>query len=435
MSQAIKEVMQLHFEQQQPYFAKATIVVPKDFVSTIYQRALHAQKDEVHTYGFSKGTTPLLYIEQNYTAILLKHVKEFIFKYFVMSFLYRKLLSKKVLIAGEPRLIDIDLVLNEDAKFHFEISLALATDLSRWKILPFKAPKRKNYKDIDRQVESFVKDEQNNMKKHQNDDGVSIGDWVCFDIALVDENNQQQLVSYGENLWLKIGNEEADSPFQDAFLSKKKGETFYSVDKCFQEYFTSTLNTRYLFNIQIQDVVHNSYFSLEHFRQHFKLRTNKEIHQKLIEVFSYRNDLSLRRAMAEEALKLLIMKHHIEVPNYLVLRQQQIVLESVGTNPDYLVYKTQSSFKDNIRQLALKQAQEMLLIDQLMYSENIVLNPEDLHCYLNLMKRPRTAEFLYFKPQSTKIDGQESPASSVLFEQCCLREKTLNHVIYNLTKK
>ena len=34
-----------------------------------------------------------------------------------------------------------------------------------WKYLPFKAPKRKNYKDLDRQVETFLQEEVSSERK------------------------------------------------------------------------------------------------------------------------------------------------------------------------------------------------------------------------------------------------------------------------------
>lgn len=170
-------------------------------------------------------------------------------------------------------------------------------------------------------------------------------------------------------------------------------------------------------------------------KHHFRLKTNKDLQQKLIEVFSYRNDLSLRRAIVEEALTLLINKHEFDVPNYLVLREQQIVLESVVTNPDYLVYKTQPNFKDYIHKLALKQAKETLIIDQLCFEENISASTEDIKSLLHLTKTPRTKEFIYFKLPSTKLEAQEVPVSAAFFKQSCLREKTLNHVIYHWTKR
>lgn len=435
MSHGTKDTVQVNIEQLQSTFAKITVIVPKACVSAVYQRALVAQKDEVHTYGFPKGATPLLYIEHNYRASLLEHVEEFLFKYFVISFLHKKLLEKKIFIAGEPRLHTIVVDPQRDAEFHFDISVLAPIDLSRWKSLPFKAPKRKNYKDIDRQVDFFLEEEKANMKKIQECGTVSVGDWVCFDIALVDGESKEHLSSHRENLWLKIGNEEADVPFQELFIDKKQGDIFFTDAKCLQDYFASGINTNYFFTLEIRDVVYNSYFSLDHFRQHFRLRTNKEVQQKLIEVFSYRNDLSLRRAMAEEALALLTMKHHIEVPNYLILRQQQIVLDAVLANPDYQVYKMQSNFKENVKQLATKQVREMIIVDQLKHEENIVVTNDDLKGYLNLSIRPRTKEFIYFNVPNTKIDGQEMPMSSVALGHPCLREKTLNHIIYNLTKK
>ena len=181
--------------------------------------------------------------------------------------------------------------------------------------------------------------------------------------------------------------------------------------------------------------MHNAYFSFEDFKQHFRLKTNKDIHSKLIEIFSYRNDLSQRRSMVEEALKLLIAKHHVEASSYLVLRQQKIVLEAVQSNPDYQVYKAQSNFKSIVSQLATKQVKEMILIDQLAHNENIKITNQDIKNYLNLLKRPRTKEFIYFTPPPTKIDGQEMPIPAALFKQCCLREKTLNYAIYHLTRK
>ena len=426
----------LHFKFQKefPHISKAVVIVPDNYVDVLYQQASLAHKNNVHTHGFAKGSTPLEYVEQNYRASILTHVKEFLLKYFVISFLYQKLGQQKIVVAGEPRLYDIVLEPHHPAEFYFELSMGPEINLQAWKNLPFKSPKRKNYKDIDRQVESFIKEELA-ASKTSDPDVIAIGDWICFDICLIDENNVTPFGSHRENLWLHIGNEEADEPFQEIFLGKKKGDQFCTQQHCLQEYFSNHITTTYNFCLDIKDVVHNSFFSLDLFKYHFRLKTNKELQQKLIEVFSYRHDLSLRRAIVEEALSLLIAKHDFEVPPYLVLREQQIVLESVFTNPDYNVYKTQPNFKEYIHKLAVKQAKETLLIDQLAFEENLNITNNDVKNLLNLTKGPRTKEFIYFKLPSTKIEAQEVPVSSALFKQSCLREKTLNYVIHHWTKK
>ncbi|MEX0940566.1 MAG: trigger factor [Candidatus Babeliales bacterium] len=415
-------------------FCHATINIPSPYIDAIYNEVSAAQQSKVSTYGFSQGKTPMGYIQEYYKSNIIEHIIEFLFKYFVINFLYDELHASKLYSSTEPRLYDIFVEPHHDAIFHFEISLSQAIEFQEWKHFLFKAPKRKNYKDIDRQVESFIKEEQERAKEHDHTK-VCLGDWVCFDLQLLNCSKKPLMGIYQKNLWLKIGNEEADSPFQELLLDKVIGDILITDAQCLQEYFSHKVDTMYLFGLTICEVVPDQYFCFDDFKHHFRLKTNKEIHQKLIEIFSYRNDISQRRGIVEEALKLLISKHHIEAPNYMVLRQQKLVLESVQNNPDYQVYKTQRNFKDTIRLLATKQVKEMLLIDQLTHKENLSISNRDVKGYLNLIKRARTKEFIYFNPPPTKVDGQEMPIPAALFKRNCLREKTLNHIIYHLTRK
>ena len=96
--------------------------------------------------------------------------------------------------------------------------------------------------------------------------------------------------------------------------------------KAYTDYFSNHLDNSYAFCISVVDTVHNAYFCLESFKKYFKLKNNKDIYQKLIEVFSFRNDLSQRRSMVEEAFKVLLNKHRFTVPNHLILRQQDKVM-------------------------------------------------------------------------------------------------------------
>lgn len=151
-------------------------------------------------------------------------------------------------------------------------------------------------------------------------------------------------------------------------------------------------------------------------------------------MFSYRNDLSQRRATAEAAIKLLLSKHRFDVPENLIAHQQKLVLVALQSNPDYHVYRTQKDFKLRVQQLAEKQSRECILLDQFAFHENLQVSHDDITYYLNLIKRPRTKEFVYFEPPVTKIHGQEIPISTEELKNTCLREKTLNHIIYHLTK-
>lgn len=430
----ISTTLRLELEYEHPRFCHATVVVPAKHIDTLYQLAARAQQNNVEAPGFAKGKVPISYIEKNFTSTLIDHIKEFLYRYIVLNFLYREIQNHKLLMIGEPRLQAINLKPNEDARFTFELTLFPDVVVQEWRYYPFKAPKRKKYKDLDRQVDGFIKEERDLHKQYESAD-IQVGDWVNFTLTLVDETGAPLLGEYAQNLWLKIGDEEADIAMQEIFLTRKVGDTFITQNKGLQEYFSNTIATNYHFRITILDVAPRSYFCFESFKKYFKLKTNKELSQKLIEVFSYRNDLSQRRSMAEESLKLLLSKHRFMIPNHLVLRHTKHILDVLQDNPDYQVYRVQKDFKDRVRELAEKQIKEMILLGQLAIQDNMQASQHDIKSYLTLTQRPRMKEFVYFDVPPSKIDGQERPISHETLKLSCLREKALNHIIYHLTRQ
>lgn len=417
-----------------PSLIHAEIRIPAPMVSLAYQQAVASQRTAVHATGFPRGATPLEYIEQHLRPVITEHLKEFLLNFCVMGDLYDYLRTHKVVFTGFPRLSQVHVSPPETAVFTFELSRAPELDLIDWHYLPFKSPKRKNYKDLDRQVELFLKEEKENLK-NTTDTSLTIGDWVNFSIHLVNPLNPSDHTFGAKKFWLKLGDEEVDAPLRSLFIGRKAGDRFTCADVVLQEYFSTQLNSNYLFEITILDVVKDSYFCLEHFKKHFKLKTNKDLQSKLIEVFSYRNDISLRRNIAEESLKLLLHKHKFDIPEHIILRQQQNLLETISSNPDYHVYRAQKEFQRQVRQLAEKQARELILIDTLGHQEELPIADEDIPGYINLMQRPRAKEFIYFETPVTKHAGQELPLASALLKHYALREKTLNHVIHHLTKQ
>lgn len=425
--------LQLDMQPVSDTISSLSITIPAPIVDALYHQALQAQQQQVHAPGFARGTVPLDYIAHNFKTSITQHLKEFLCNYFVTSFLYNQLRTKKIVIAGDPRLQSMHVEPHQDAQFKFEVNIYPELEIQEWKHLPFKAPKRKKYKDLDRQVDTFIKEEVQQFNNH-GDPIAHNGDWVNFDLTILNAQGHPLFINHQENVWLRLADEEADKLLRDLFIDKKVGDTFSTNIRSLQMFFSEQLETNYTFAITITDILHNAYFCLEQFKKFFKLKTNKEVYQKLIEVFSYRNDLSQRRSMAEESLKLLMSRHRLDIPKHLILRQQKKVLDAVQTNPDYHVYRMQKDFKKRVKQLAEKQTQELLLLDHIAHLEDITVTNHDAKQYLNLTQRPRTKEFIYLVPPSTKLYGIEAPISSEELKMACLREKTLNHIIYHLTK-
>ena len=420
---------------EQPTLCRATITVSKSLVNTFFDETAIALKDNIQAHGFPQGAVPVEYISKQYKVNIIEHLKEFFFKFGIVNFLYQEIRGQKLLVAGDPRLIDIILEHDSDARFVFELSVFPMIALNEWKYFPFKAPNRKNYKDLDRQVEAFVQEEQKNIEQYSVDRGITIGDWVHFDVAIVNKEHLYLDERFVQSFWLKLGNEDVESHLRLLFMGKKRGDQFVVNNKGLQDYFSDQLRASYNFKITIVEYVPYAYFCFDQFKDHFRVKTNKDMHKKLIEVFSYRNDVSQRLAMVEEAFKLLLSRHRFFAPQYLVLRQQKIILGAIQNNPDYNVYRKQKDFNFWIQQLAEKQVKETLLIDQLIYRENIVVTNEDIINYLNLDKRPRMREFIYFSLPDFKRHGQEVPLAIHELSRVCAREKAINYVIHYLTKK
>ena len=426
----------LHFAltYQRPTLCTATVTIPKHIINTLYHETTATQQQAVETQGFQRGNIPLAYIEKNFKINITEHLKEFIFKYCVINFLYQQIREQKILVAGEPRLINIHLEPNEDAQYVFELTIFPSIPIHEWKYFPFKEPKRKNYKDLDRQVENFIKDERTHFDQATNTP-LKIGDWISFEISLADKNNKPILDNFSQNFWYRLGDEEVESPLRALFIGREYDAEFYTTNKGLQECFSDQLNSFYNFHINIVATLPHRYFCFDQFKRHFRVKTNKDMHKKLIEVFSSRNDISQRLAMAQESLKLLLSKHQFKIPQHLVLRQQNNILRAIHKNPDYNVYRKQANFREQVQKLAEKQIKELVLIDQVAYHENIQISQEDLKSYFNLTKRPRMKEFIYFDMPDTKRDGQEVPIPTEELKRACLREKTINYTIYHLTKK
>lgn len=411
----------------------ATITIQKPLLKNMYQHVLYHIKSEAHTFGFSRGNTPLTYLDNTHRPAIHEHVKEFFFNYCVYSSLFKELMEKKIILIGEPSLKDIALTSEENINFIFDLPIVRLDIKNEWKKLLFKAPVRKNYKDLDRQVITFAKEEEKTAQTYT-PNAIQVHDWVSFTVSLLDTHEQPLLTPYEDTLWLRIGDEEADQEARILFAGKKIGDHFVTTSKLLQRHMSAEFDTSYFFAIKIIQHVPHALFSFEQFKHHFKIKTGKELHAKFIEIFSYRNDLSQRRETVEKLFKTLLNYYPFTIPEHLVARQQRRVLELVHSNPDYQVYKAQNDFKQRIKQLAEKQLQEAIIIDTIAYHENIQVTSEDILGYLNLLKRPRTKEFIHFCLPQTRLNDQEAPIAHEMLRHYCLREKTLNHILYYLTK-
>ncbi len=429
-----QKVLQFEIDCNTPGLCKCHITVPQSFIQQFFKHAAQVKQLDSDSHGFKKGSVPLDYIQIHYKKNILNHMQEIFLKYFVIDALLEYIHKNKILIVGQLNLTDIKMDTDSDAVFTFEGVLPKEIYVQRWKNLPFKATIRKKYRDIDNQVKSFLEVEEKRQMAFEQEDSIQVNDWICFDTWIVDTDKKPLFHNKKSELWLKIGDEEPDIIFQELFLHKKINDIIITDNPSLRQYFCNSFDAPYTYAVQIKDRLPYKYFSIEYLKHHFKLKTKKDLHNKLIEVFSYTADVSQSRSIADMALNTIIKRNNILVPPSSIQAQKEIIIHELQQKPDYTLYKMKSDFNESITTLAKKQLYEIVAADYIAYTENISVNHADIKAYLNLLQRTRTKEFLYFNPPTTQIEGQEYPITVENLKKACIREKALNHIIHHLTR-
>lgn len=422
------------FEQQSRKLSWARVIVNKALVSAMYQQALSRHQLYVQARGFVRGATPISYIERTYKSYITEHLKEFLLNHCVINFLCQEITRQRAVVVGDPQLLRVDLTPDSDAEFLFQCSQLSVPIEQDWRKISFKIPGRRNYKDLDRQVELFIREEGSLEQQAKIPHRSSIGDWICFSISVIDHESRQTIFDTATLIWLKIGREDTDREAQNLLCGKIIGDSFTTTSNFLQRYFSKQLDTDYAFIVTIKSIVPSAYFSFDALRRHFSLTPRDSINRELVTVFSTRNDISLRREMVEATFRAIFKKFPVWVPEEFVKNQEEYLLREVQRTPDYPVYRLQKDFKAKIFALAEKQLREALIIDHIANKEMITVDQADVESYLGILQRPRTKEFIYFDLPVTQVNGQEQPIPLGIIKQACLREKVLNTVITTLTR-
>jgi FKBP-type peptidyl-prolyl cis-trans isomerase (trigger factor) len=426
------KLINLSITKSSSHIAQACVEIGSNLILPIYNQTVNLFKKR-HQNGFSNKDVPVEYLEETHNQEINQKLKNYIFNHIVIDFLINELINQKIPFANYPRLNTITNTDQNNISYIFDLSLTEPIELKEWKNFAFKSPKRKRYKDLDKQVKQFL-ESQSGFSSTTQPDAIEESDWVQFSAILLDENNTPLLQELESNFWIKIQQSELSCKFKNTFIGKNLGETFISNNLNFDDSSEAASDFEHTYLVTIKAIVKGQSLSIERFKQLFKLKNKTEIHNKIMEVFSYRNDISQRKNIIEEIFNLLLSKHRFEIPKHLVLRKQEEILLNLTAQPDYHVYKSQKDFLKCVELLAEKNLKEESLIDQIAYHENIKIDTYDIQNYLNLLNQKRMCEFVYFKPPIEKIEDLHTPFSHSIISHTVLREKTMNYVIYNLTK-
>lgn len=422
-------VLSISLDSVSSHLTNATITIANSLIEHLHDKTLELYKTQVETSGLKN--TLRSYLEYNYKDEIHEHLKKFFYHYLVLDYLFDTLAQHKIKIVNSPRLIAFEYTAACDFVYRFQFSVAAPIVIREWKHFAFKAPRRKNYKDLDKQVELFLK-KNHELAKQSDENVVNVSDWVNF-TAIVDPSSGTAK-NLARNFWVKITPTVMRHTFVEELEHKKIGATFITTAFSLGPHFDNTIIGSHEFSVVVNGITKGNSFSLDALKTIFRLPNKMAVHEKLIEVFSYRNDISQRRSIIEEMFHLLFSKHRFEIPKHLILRRQETILQTLRSCPDYQAYKSHSDFDYHVAILAEKQLKEEILIDEIACTEKIKIDTKDVAQYLNLLCNKRMREFLYFRSFFDTIEQSIYPVQHGVLKQALRREKTLNHVLHHLMR-
>jgi len=427
----VTPLMRFSWEHSSSCFINGDVTVDKTTVDPIVHQVAHLYQSYAALPGYENKQLPLEYTKSYFAAEIKQDAEEFLYKHFVLQFLLEETNRNKIITANWPRITDIA-SLDGALTYRFVLTVPPTLTLKEWKHFVFKQPERKNYKDLDNQVVNFIKEATDNARAH--DKHVSeAGDWIFFSAQLLSRETDECIFDQKHKYWIRMSSEVVLSPLQQKFFSKKVGDMFITEALPFTSQIQSAIAEPCHYQITIEAITKGAHMSLEFFKQTFKLKTRADMHKKLIEVFSYRNDISQRRSTIEELFHLLFTKHRFEMPKHIITRKKESLLSSIKKQSDYNIYKNSKNFDANLTMLAEKMLKEELMIDSIARAESIEVGTADIAHYLHLFNNERLKEFIYFKPMVDNIEDSTIPVHEAILSQTILREKTLNYILHTLS--
>lgn len=380
--------------------------------------------------GVSCKQLPISYTQKYFAQEIKRDTQQFLLDHFVNEGVQNYTEKHQLAIINWPRLSNINGNTEEGYKYTFALSLAPSLDISDWQQNTFIAPKRKNYTDLDTQVSSFVQ-KLDAIEPATDATIVEPGDWVRFKAQLRTPHLTTPLHSAAIH-WLQITSPHATTTCMQHFVGAHIGQTFQLPATALIDLQPDAAPTDYEFDVTIDSVIKAAHLGTQTIQHSLHTKTPEELHDKLIEVFSYRNDVSLRKAIIEELFYILFSIYRFDIAPHAITRRKELLLTLMQNSPDSLVYTKQKHFLPHITLLAEAKLKEEALIDTIATYENIQATQDDITSYLSLYSNERIKEFLYFAPLTDDIMASDQPCSEYNLSQIVRREKTLNFVIKQL---
>ena len=385
--------MSVQVENLEKNMAKLTIEVSEDKLEEALQKAYLKQKNKISLPGFRKGKVPRNMIEKMYgPEIFFEDAANML----IQENYGAAVDESGADIVSRP---SIDVTQIEKGKpFIFTAEVAVRPEVKLGKYMGVTVTK------IDTTVTDEEVDEAVEKERNNNARTITVEDRAIEngDTAVIDFEGFVDGVPFeggkGENHSLEIGSHSFIDTFEDQLIGKNTGDEV-EVNVTFpEEYHAVDLAGKpAMFKVKIHEIKAKELPELDdEFAQDVsEFDTLAEYKENLKKNISERKEAEARRTKEDEAIRKIVEKSPMEIPDAMIDTQVETMIEEFAQRiaqqglsfEQYMQFSgmTMDKMKDQVRPEAVSRIESSLVLEQIAKDENIEVSDADVDAEIDKM--------------------------------------------------
>ena len=413
--------MQVKVESLSKIKKKINFEIPADRVGAEIDKAFEEIRKHASIKGFRKGKVPRTYIEKHYSAMMEQDV----LKSLVRDTYYTALQNEKLFPVAHPVIESEDLKKGEP--FRYSATVEVYPEVKIQEFSGLEVVKEQHVED-EEIVERRIQEIQENMaqlKPIEEERPSALGDFLTIDFkgfinGVPFEN------SSAEDFHLELGNGHFIPGFEEQIVGLKIGE-----EKSITVTFPEDYNKKELagkeatFNVTVKEIKIKELPLLddEFARAIGEFETLDQLRAKIKEVYEKQEMERIDADLRDRIIKAFIAKNPFEIPDALVEKQIEIMLDSTKKRLALeklsleMIELDDASYKARFRDTAETQVKGALLLDTLASQEGITVEESELDAKIKEIAEQRNQQFETLKQFYEQNENARESLKDQLKEQ------------------
>lgn len=374
--------MQVHVETISPVSKKVSFEIPVDQVNAEIEKAYTRIQKKAKIQGFRPGKAPLQLIKRTYNDAM----RDDVMRRFYEQTLFKTLDEHKIEPIESPT-IESD-ILEENLPFKYSAVVEVMPEVIPKEYTGLAITKEK-YVFNPESIEEELKKMQANMAQLVPvEDGVSVenGNSVTLDYSFSVEGCPEETTN-AEDAQVEVGAHRLLPGFEDQLVGMKCGETKQVTLTLPAEYRTpEAAGKEGVFQVTLKEIKRKELPELnDEFAQQFgDFKTVEELRAKMTEYHQKQELDRIENDQKDQIIQELIKKNPLEVPQSMVSRQLDHMLESLKNRLKSqrmsieMMGLDDNGFRERFRDQAADKVRAGLLLMALVEQEKFTVSDEDL---------------------------------------------------------